>query len=449
MNNGKEKIATRLGFILISAGCAIGVGNVWKFPGVVGENGGGIFVLFYLIFLAIIGVPVMTMEFSLGRASGRSPVRMYDPIAPKGSKWFLHGYLSLVGNVLLAMFYIPVTSWMLIYFTYSLVGKFQFLSATEISALFSSTLATPLPVIVFTLLTILLSTAVCSFNLQNVFEKAVKFMMLALLVIMIFLAVYSLTLEGAREGVRFYLLPRRVTGEGLIRVITAAMNQAFFTLSVGIGSMAVFGSYIDKKRSLLGESITIACLDTFVAIVCGLIIFPACASFGIDVETGPALVFEVLPQIFNSVTGGRAIGAFFFIFMSFAALTTVFAIFQNIVACLGDIFPKKKKTLSALTGASLSLLTLPCILGFNLLKWSDEVSIMDIEDYLVSNILLPIGALVIVLFCTRKNAWGFDAFSAEANQGKGAKIKRWMKPYLQYLLPLIILFIFVIGIFSF
>ena len=449
----REHLGSRIGFILLSAGCAIGIGNVWKFPYITGQNGGAIFVLIYLFFLVVLGMPVMAMEFSMGRASQKSPVHMYQQLEPKGSRWHIHGYMAMAGNIVLLMCYTTITGWMLQYFVNTARGDFVGLDAAAIAAKFPEmTMNTPI-VICYTLLVVAMAAVVCSFSLQKGLERITKWMMVALLSIMILLAVHSCTLAGAGEGLAFYLLPSwdRFVTAGIGNVLVAAMNQAFFTLSLGIGAMAIFGSYLKKDRSLLGEAVNVGVLDTFVAFTAGLIIFPACSAYGVEAASGPGLVFVTLPNIFNNLPGGRLWGSLFFIFMSFAALSTVFAVFENIVACLRDLTGWGRKKTCAVTCVSLMLLSLPCVLGFTV--WSNVkilgFSIMDCEDFLVNNILLPLGSLIFVLFCVSKWGWGWKNFTAEANTGKGLKIQNWMRFYMTFILPVIILAVFLIGLSGF
>ena len=451
----RERLGSRLGFILLSAGCAIGIGNVWKFPYVTGQNGGGIFVLIYLFFLIILGIPVMAMEFSMGRASQKSPARMYQQLQPKGSKWHLHGYAALSGNIILLMCYTCITGWMLQYFVNSATGDFVGLDAAGISAKFPEMLSNAGTMSIYTLAVIALAAIVCSFSLQKGLERITKWMMLALLGLLVVLAIHSCTLEGASEGLKFYLLPswENFMTAGPVQVIVSAMNQAFFTLSLGIGSMAIFGSYLDKDRTLLGEAVNVGLLDTFVAFTAGLIIFPACSAYGVKAESGPGLVLNTLPNIFNNLPGGRLWGSLFFVFMSFAALSTVFAVFENIVACLRDLFGWGRRKTCLITCLCLMVLSLPCVLGFNV--WSFVTpfgagsTIMDLEDFAVNNVLLPLGSLIFVLFCVSKRGWGFQKFMDEANTGKGLKVAGWMRFYMTWILPLIIIFVFCVGIYSF
>ncbi|MBO5439036.1 MAG: sodium-dependent transporter [Clostridia bacterium] len=455
----REKLGSRLGFILLSAGCAIGIGNVWKFPYITGANGGGIFVLFYLLFLVIMGIPVLSMEFSMGRGAQKSPVRMYHKLTPDKKAWRVHGYATLVGNIILMMFYTSVTGWMLQYFVYMLGGKFSNVPTdipqTEyVSGVFSDMLSNPWMLILFMGIVVIVGFLVCSFNMQKGLEKVTKVMMIALLGLIVVLAIHSFTLEGAREGLAFYLLPsvEKVKEVGLINVIVSAMNQSFFTLSLGIGAMAIFGSFIGKERSLLGEGINVASLDTFVAITSGLIIFPACFTYNVDVGAGPNLIFVTLPHVFMNMAGGRIWGTLFFLFMSFAALSTIFAVFQNILSCVQELTEWSKIKTCIICGIGMFILSIPCVLGFNV--WSSiaplgsGTGILDLEDYIVSNILLPLGSLVIVIFCTQKFGWGFNNYMEEANQGKGVKVQKWMRFYMSYILPVIIGIIAIISIIS-
>ena len=448
----RERLGSRLGFILLSAGCAIGIGNVWKFPYMVGQNGGGIFVLIYLFFLLIMGIPVMTIEFSLGRASQKSPVRLYQQLEPKGSKWHLHGYLAMAGNYLLMMFYTTVAGWMIQYFLAIASGRFDGMDTKQVGDAFNSICADPLTMVLFSCLVVVLGFFICSFSLQKGLEKVSKFLMLALLAIMVILAINSFTMDGAKEGLSFYLKPdlSRAMEVGIGNVIVGAMTQAFFTLSLGIGAMAIFGSYIGKERSLMGESINVAILDTFVAVVSGLIIFPACFTYGVEADSGPNLIFVTLPNVFNHMPMGNLWGALFFVFMTFAALTTVLAVFENILACCMDLFGWSRKKACLVNCILMLVLALPCALGFNLLSGihplGGTTNFMDLEDFLVSNILLPLGSLIFVLFAVSKKGWGWKNFLKEANEGKGLKVKPWMRGYMTYVLPPIILALFLIGI---
>ena len=449
----RERLGSRLGFILISAGCAIGIGNVWRFPTVAGQNGGGLFVLIYLLFLVILGIPVMTMEFAMGRAAQKSPIKLYQQLEKPNHKWHIHGYFALAGNVILMMFYTLVAGWMLQYFGYTAFGKFDGMQTrAEISGVFGEMLSSPWVLIAFVAGVVFIGFLVCSFDMQKGLEKITKIMMIALLAIMVVLAIRSFFMPGAGEGLKFYLVPsvEKVKNAGFLNVVVAAMNQAFFTLSLGMGSMAIFGSFINKDRALMGESVTIAILDTFVAITAGLIIFPACYSYNVPVDAGPSLIFETLPHVFNSMSGGRFWGSLFFIFLSFAALSTVFAVFQNILSCTQDLFGWEKKKACLIDGIIMFVLSVPCVLGFNI--WSGFMpfgtgsNIMDLEDFIVSNIILPAGSLVFVIFCTNKFGWGFDSFMEEANLGKGLKVKKWMKAYMRFALPVVTGVLLVYGI---
>ena len=449
----REHLGSRLGFILLSAGCAIGIGNVWKFPYITGQNGGAIFVLIYLACLVLLGLPIMTMEFALGRGAQKSPVKMYQKLEPKGSKWHFHGYAALAGNVILLMCYCSIAGWMLQYFVDTAAGKFVGLNVEQIGSMFSAMTQNTPAMAFYTIATVALATVVCSFSLQGGLERITKWMMLALLSIMILLAVNSCRLEGSGEGLAFYLKPdlKKFTEAGIWNVVVAAMNQSFFSLSLGIGSMAIFGSYLKKEHTLMGEAVNVVFLDTFVAFTAGLIIFPACSAFGVEADSGPGLVFTTLPNIFNNMAGGRVWGSLFFVFMSFAALSTVFAVFENIVACVRDLTDWDRKKTSLICGGALMVLCMPCVLGFTVLSHIQilGLSIMDFEDFLVSNILLPVGSLLFVLFCTCRYGWGWKNFVAEANTGDGPKVANWMRLYMTYVLPVIVLAILVIGLVNF
>ncbi len=447
----REKLGSRLGFILLSAGCAIGCGNVWKFPWMAGQYGGGAFVLIYLICLLAIGLPVMVMEFSLGRASQASPIGMHYKLQKPGQKWHWHGKVSLVANFLLMMFYTSVTGWMLYYFIKFVKGDMTGLSAEAAASQFGNMLGNPWIMVGFMTIVVVLGFLILSFGLQKGVEGVTKYMMIALLGLMIVLAFNSFTLEGAKEGLEFYLKPDLSKIDG--NVIVGAMNQAFFTLSLGIGSMAIFGSYIGKERSLVGESLNVLGLDTFVALMSGLIIFPACFTYDIKVGLGPSLLFESMATVFNNMAGGRWWGSLFFLFMFFAAMSTIIAVFENILAMMREITGWSRVKGCMICGVLLLVLSVPCALGFNL--WSDFVpfasgsGVLDLEDFIVSNLCLPVGALLSVLFCVTKKGWGFDSFMEEANAGKGLKMPRWIKPYLTYVLPVIIISIFIMGILNF
>ncbi len=447
----REKLASRLGFILLSAGCAIGVGNVWKFPWMAGQYGGGAFVLIYLLFLVILGLPVMIVEFSLGRASQASPVKLYQKLQKPGQKWHLHGYVALVANFLLMMFYTSVTGWIFYYFISFLSGNMTGITSEASSQLFGNMLSSPAITVGFMALVVVLGFLILSFGLQKGLERITKYMMVALLALMIILAINSFTLSGAAEGLSFYLKPdlSKINGN----VIVGAMNQAFFTLSLGIGSMAIFGSYIGKERSLLGESINILVLDTFVAVTAGLIIFPACFTFDVEPGAGPSLLFEAMASVFNNMAGGRWWGSLFFLFMVFAAFSTILAVFENILACVRELTGWGRKKACLICGVAVLILSIPCALGFNLLSgfvpFASGSSVLDLEDFIVSYCCLPLGALCYVIFCVTKKGWGFDNFIEEANAGKGLKLGKWIRPYITFVIPVVIIAIFIIGIFTF
>ena len=448
----RERLGSQLGFILLSAGCAIGIGNVWKFPYMTGQYGGGAFVLLYLFFLVIMGMPVMTMEFALGRASQKSPVRLYQALKPQPGLWAVHGYAALVGNFLLMMFYTTVAGWMMRYFVSTAASTFSGMSLEQVGEEFDSICSDPVSMVVFMCIVVIVGFFICSFSLQKGLERITKYMMIVLLLIMLVLAVNSFTMAGAKEGLTFYLKPDfgKMRELGIGNVIVGAMSQAFFTLSIGIGSMAIFGSYIGKERALMGEAINVVVLDTFVAIVSGLIIFPACFTHGVAVNSGPDLIFKTLPNIFNNMPMGRVWGSLFFVFMTFAAMSTVLAVFENIISCCMDMSGWSRKKTCLVNGAIMIILSLPCALGFNLLSGIQPLGagtgIMDLEDFLVSNVLLPLGSVVYILFCTRKAGWGWDNFVAEANTGKGIKVPSWIRGYATYVLPFIMVIVFIIGI---
>lgn len=449
---GREKLGSRLGFILLSAGCAIGIGNVWKFPYVVGQNGGGVFVLIYLIFLAILGIPVLSMEFAIGRAAQKSPVKMYQELEPKGTVWHIHGKAAMIGGYLLMMFYTTVAGWMVRYFVSTAAGDLSSLDVSGISQKFNQMLSDAPMMILYMGIVIVAAVLVCSIGLKNGLERVTKVMMLALLGIMVILAINSFFMPSGEQGIAFYLMPNfeEVQKIGIGTIIVNAMNQAFFTLSLGIGAMAIFGSYIGKERSLLGESVNVAILDTLVALSSGLIIFPACFAYGVDVDSGPSLIFITLPNIFNNLPLGRLWGSLFFVFMSFAALSTVLAVFEEITACTQDLFGWGRKKSCIVNGILLFVLSLSCSLGFNLLSFiqplGEGTNIMDLEDFIVSNLILPLGSLVIILFCVLKKGWGWDNYIKEANTGKGLKMKNFMRGYVTCVLPIMVIVLFVIGI---
>lgn len=450
----REKLKSRLGFILLSAGCAIGIGNVWKFPYIAGQGGGGTFVLFYLIFLVILGLPIMSMEFAVGRASQKSPVKAYQALEKPKSKWHIHGYFTLIGCYLLMMFYTNVSGWMLHYFYLTASGKFEGATTQSVETTFNEMLAQPKTMMFWVIVVVAFGIIVCAKGLQSGLEKVTKVMMVALLLIMVILAINSFTMDGAKEGLSYFLLPdfERMKNVGIATTLVSAMNQAFFTLSLGIGAMAIFGSYIDKKHTLLGESARVVVLDTFVAISAGLIIFPACFTYNVDQTSGPKLIFVTLPNIFANMPMGRVWGSIFFLFMSFAALSTIFAVFENIICCVMELTGLSRIKSSILNFVLITLLSVPCVLGFNLWAWDGFSifggTIMDLEDFLVSNIFLPLGSLVYLLFCVTKKGWGWKNYMAEANTGKGLKVKNWMRIYLTYILPFIVIFIFAFGIYD-
>lgn len=448
----RENLKSRLGFILLSAGCAIGIGNVWRFPYIVGNYGGGIFVLFYLSFLALIGIPVLTIEFSIGRASQKSTAKAYQELEPRGTKWHLHSNFAIAGNYILLMFYTTVAGWMLYYFYKFAVGGFVGLDTANVKNTFNNLLASPATMTFWMLVVVVLGFGVCSLGLQKGVEKITKVMMTALLGLIIILAIHAVRLDGGIDGVKFYLLPNfeKIQEVGFFKLITTAMNQAFFTLSIGMGSMMIFGSYIDKSRTLLGESINIALLDTFVAIIAGLIIFPSCFAFNIEPDSGPSLIFITLPNVFTSMKGGRIWGSLFFLFMTFAAFSTVIALFENILTCCVEKFNITRKKAVLINIIIISVLSLPCVFGFNILSslhpLGGESTILDFEDFLVSNLILPAGSLMYLFFCISKRGWGFDNYLKEANTGVGPKIPRWIKPYYKYIMPIIMLILLIQGI---
>ena len=448
----RESLKSRLGFILLSAGCAIGIGNVWRFPYIVGNYGGGIFVLFYLSFLALIGIPVLTIEFSIGRASQKSTAKAYQELEPRGTKWHLHSNFAIAGNYILLMFYTTVAGWMLYYFYKFAVGGFIGLDTANVKNTFNNLLASPATMTFWMLVVVVLGFGVCSLGLQKGVEKITKVMMTALLGLIIILAIHAVRLDGGIDGVKFYLLPNfeKIQEVGFFKLITTAMNQAFFTLSIGMGSMMIFGSYIDKSRTLLGESINIALLDTFVAIIAGLIIFPSCFAFNVEPDSGPSLIFITLPNVFTSMKGGRIWGSLFFLFMTFAAFSTVIALFENILTCCVEKFNITRKKAVLINIIIISVLSLPCVFGFNILSslhpLGGESTILDFEDFLVSNLILPAGSLMYLFFCISKRGWGFDNYLKEANTGVGPKIPRWIKPYYKYVMPIIMLILLVQGI---
>ncbi len=450
----RERFTSRLGFVLISAGCAIGLGNVWRFPYITGMYGGAAFVIIYLFFLVILGLPIMIMEFSVGRASQKSAAKSFEILEPKGTKWHLYSYGAMVGNYMLMMFYTTIGGWMIAYFFKMVKGDFVGLNPEQIESTFGQLTSEPVTMFFWMVLAVAISMLICSRGLQNGVEKITKFMMLCLLIVMILLVVRSVTLPNSQSGLKFYLMPdfkKLLEGGagGFSETIFAAMGQAFFTLSLGIGAMAIFGSYIGKERSLTGEAINVTVLDTAVAIMAGLIIFPACFAFNVNPKSGPSLIFITLPNVFNSMPAGRLWGSLFFIFMSFAALSTIIAVFENIISFGMDLWNWARGKAVAFNFVLIIILSLPCLLGFNVLSGFQPLgegsNVLDLEDFIVSNNLLPLGSLVYLLFCTSKYGWGWDNFLKEADAGEGLKFPKWIRVYTSYILPVIVLYIFVKG----
>lgn len=449
----RESFKSRLGFLLVSAGCAIGIGNVWKFPWLVGQYGGGFFVLFYVIFLIILGVPVLSMEISIGRSSRKSAVNGFRTLEKKNSKWHIAGYFSIAGCYLLLMFYNTVCGWMINYTFKFLTGEFSNIESSSVASVFSNMLASPSQSVIFTIISVGIGIAVCAFGLQKGVERVSKVMMLGLLGLIVILAIHSFTLPGAGEGLKFYLVPSvdAIKSNGLINTLVAAMNQAFFTLSLGICAMEIFGTYMSKDHTLLSESVRICILDTFVAFTSGLIIFPACFSFGVTPDAGPSLIFVTLPNVFVNMKGGRIWGALFFVFMSFAALSTVIAVMENIIASFIDTFGWSRKKSVIINAIALTILSLPVALEGNLLNGITVIgnrAFLDSWDFIVSNLLLPLGSLVVCIFCTTKFGWGYSNFLTEANTGEGMKIgkNKALKLYFNYILPLLVILIIVLGL---
>ena len=448
----RESFKSRLGFLLVSAGCAVGIGNVWKFPYVVGQNGGGWFVLLYLLFLVIMGLPVLTMELAVGRGSRKSAVQGYKALEKTGSKWHIHGWFAIAGCYLLMMYYTTVSGWMVSYFYKFATGQFAAGMDTEqCGAVFGQMLGDPMEMGFWMVLTVLAGFLICSRGLRNGLEKISKFMMSGLLILIVVLAVHSMTLSGTGEGLRFYLVPnaQNVRAAGLGSVISAAMNQSFFTLSLGVAAMEIFGSYMSKDNTLLSEGVRICGLDTFVALTAGLIIFPACFSYGVEVNAGPSLIFITLPNVFVNMAGGRVWGSLFFLFMTFASFSTVIAVFENLMSFGMDTLGWSRKKAALVNCLFVLIASLPCVLGYNV--WSGlhligGRDVLDSEDFLVSNLLLPLGSLVYLLFCVTKWGWGFENYQAEANTGKGLKVQGWMKYYFRFVLPVLILVILVEGL---
>ena len=450
----RGSFSTRLGFILVSAGCAIGLGNVWRFPYITGQYGGASFVLIYLVFLAILGLPIMVAEFAVGRASVRSAAMSFDVLEPKGTKWHLYKYGAIAGNLLLMMFYTTVCGWMLHYFYMTAAGKLAGLNAEQVAGKFTEMLASPATMTFWMVFVVVVGILVCAKGLQSGLERVTKGMMIALLLIMVVLAVNSLFMPGAKEGLSFFLVPdfARMQEVGVVNTLVSAMNQAFFTLSLGIGAMSIFGSYIGKEHSLLGESVRIVVLDTFVAITAGLIIFPACFTYHVDQTSGPSLIFITLPNIFANMSMGRLWGSLFFLFMAFAAMSTVLAVFENIICCGMELTGCSRKKSSLVNLVLIILLSMPCVLGYNLWAWDGFAvfggAVLDVEDFLVSNLFLPLGSLVYLLFCVTRYGWGWQNYKKEVNTGKGLKVQDWMRGYLTYVLPLIVVFIFAFGLYD-
>lgn len=450
----REQFKSRLGFLFIAAGCAVGLGNVWRFPYITGKYGGGAFVLLYFIFLIILGIPVLSMELSVGRASKQSAIKSFEALEPKGTKWHLYGYVALAGNVLLMMFYTTICGWMLSYVVKMFTGELSNLSTEGVKNAFDGMIANSGSMILWMFISVLVGTLVCSLGLQKGVERITKWMMTCLFAIMIVLAVKSVTLPGAAEGLKFYLVPdfSRMIENGIMDTIFAAMSQAFFTLSIGIGSIAIFGSYIGKDRALLGEALSIASLDTFVAVVAGMIIFPSCFAFNIEPDSGPNLIFVTLPNVFNQMAGGKIWGALFFVFMSCAALSTVIGVFENIISMLMENWNMSRKKAVIINFLLITVLSIPAVLGYNVLSGvhplGENSTILDFEDFLVSSNILPLGSLVYVMFCSSKKGWGFKNFLEEVNAGKGMKFPSKIRFYVTWILPIIVLFVFVQGYLS-
>lgn len=448
----RENFRSRMGFLLVSAGCAIGIGNVWRFPTITGQYGGGYFVLFYLICLVIMGIPVMTMELAVGRASRKSAVRAYQTLEKPGQKWHIHGWFCMIGCCLLMMYYTSVTGWMVDYFCKFLTGRFTAgMDSEQINGVFGQMLSSPGELTIYMVIVVVAGFLICSIGVQKGLERITKVMMVALLGLIVVLAIHSLTLPGAAEGMKFYLLPSAdsIRANGLGHTITAAMNQAFFTLSLGIAAMEIFGSYMSREHTLAGEATRICILDTFVALMSGVIIFPACFSYGVRPDDGTSLIFKTLPNVFVNMQGGRLWGTLFFLFMIFASFSTVLAVFENLLAFAVDTFGISRKKASVIGCIAILVLSMPCVLGFNV--WGDLQliggrGVLDSEDFLVSNLLLPIGSIIYLLFCVSRWGWGFDHYLEEANTGAGPKLPRWLRPYFRYVLPVLIVIILVQGL---
>lgn len=448
----REKFGSRLGFILISAGCAIGLGNVWRFPYITGQYGGAVFVLIYLLFLVILGLPIMVMEFAVGRSAQASIATAFEKLEPAGTKWHWYKWFGIAGNYLLMMFYTNIAGWLLLYLFRMASGSFRGMDAAGVKASFSSLLASPGIMTIFMIIVVIACFAICRMGLQKGVERITKNMMILLLILMIILAFRSVTLDGASEGLAFYLLPdfSKMKEAGIMEVVSAAMGQSFFTLSLGIGAMEIFGSYIDRSRALTGEAVYITILDTAIALLSGLIIFPASFAFGISADSGPNLIFITLPNIFNAMAGGQIWGAVFFLCMVFAAASTIIAVFENIISFWMDLTGCSRNRAVAVNLIAIIVLSMPSVLGYNI--WSAVTplggTILDFEDFIVSNNLLPLGSLVYVLFCTTRRGWGWKNFMKEANAGEGTAFPKWIRLYAMIVIPLIVLFIFVQGYWS-
>ena len=447
----RETLASRLGFILLSAGCAIGLGNVWRFPYITGQYGGAVFVLIYLVFLVIIGLPVMVMEFSIGRASGKNIAQALRILEPKGTKWHYYGPVAVAGNYLLMMFYTAITGWLIYYFISTVAGRTIGFDAAASESFFSALKGNTMTGIAFMVISVIIGFSICLGGLQKGVEKASKAMMLCLFAIMLILCINSCLLPGAEEGLSFYLIPdfQRAMEAGLSEVIFAAMSQAFFTLSIGMGGMAIFGSYTSKAQSLTGESVRVIALDTSVALMAGLIIFPACFTYGVQPDAGPDLLFITLPSIFSKLPGGRLWGALFFLFMGFAAMTTLIAVFENIIAYWMDNHGWSRQKAALVNMAAIIILAVPCILGYSVLSsfhpLGPGTQILDLEDFLISSTIMPLGSLLFVIFCAHRFGWGWDGFIKEADTGKGLRFPSWLRVYVKWILPFIIGIIFIKG----
>ncbi len=439
----REKLGSRMGFIMLSAGCAIGCGNVWKFPWMCGQNGGGSFMLVYILCLIVLGIPALTMEFSIGRAAQSSPLYMYRKLEKPGQKWDIFGWICLAGNIALMAFYTVVCGWLIYYFCKFITGQSQSLG-------FGTMISSPAINVIFLLVTVVVAFFILSFDLQGGLERVSKVMMTALLVLMLVLAVHSLFLKGAGEGMLFYLKPdfSKINGS----VIVGAMNQAFFTLSTGMGGMAIFGSYIGKDHSLMGEALHVISLDTLVAILAGIIIFPACFTYGLEVNAGPSLLFDTMAAVFNNMSGGKLWGSLFFLFMIFAAMSTVLGVCENILAMIRELTGWSRPKGSLVCGIGIFLLALTTALGYNVIHFqpfSEGTAWLDLWDFIVSTNVLPLGSLVLALFCCHRTGWGWDSFIKEANTGKGLKVQAWQKPLFKYVVPIIIAVIYIYGIATF